>query len=196
MLYRLGSERYSALLLQCTHKGCELQPRVITWFALVTAANSPTRARYKTHQQNKIYKILKPRQMMKTSTSSSRLWLAIGLFVCAHLLSHAQSDSSFLRRAVADLWQKIDMDAVYNRPFLSAGKLPIAIGGYLEANSQYASTDGISDGLSFQMQRMTLFFSSTIGKKLKFLSELEFEEQGRKKSISNLPPWIWSCTHC
>lgn len=27
VLYRLGSERYSALLLQCTHKGCELQPQ-------------------------------------------------------------------------------------------------------------------------------------------------------------------------
>ena len=121
---------------------------------------------------------------MKTSTSSSRLWLAILLFLCSNLLSHAQSDSSFLRRGVADTsGQKMNMDAVYNRPFLSAGKLPIAIGGYLEANSQYASTDGISDGLSFQMQRMTLFFSSTIGKKLKFLSELEFEDGTKEINI-------------
>ena len=27
VVYRLGSENYSALLLQCTHKGCELQPQ-------------------------------------------------------------------------------------------------------------------------------------------------------------------------
>ncbi len=27
VVYRLGSESYSALLLQCTHKGCELQPQ-------------------------------------------------------------------------------------------------------------------------------------------------------------------------
>lgn len=75
------------------------------------------------------------------------------------------------------------MDAVYNRPFLSAGKLPIAIGGYLEANSQYATTDGVTDGLSFQMRRLTLFFSSTIAQKLKFLSELEFEDGTKEINI-------------
>jgi len=75
------------------------------------------------------------------------------------------------------------MDAVYNRPFLSAGKSPIAIGGYFEANSQYASTDGVSDGLSFQMRRMTLFISSTIAKKIKFLSELEFEDGTREINL-------------
>jgi len=68
------------------------------------------------------------------------------------------------------------MDAVYNRPFLTAGKIPIAIGGYLEVNTQYASTDGISEGFSFQARRFTLFFSSTIAKKIKLLSELEFED--------------------
>ncbi len=26
-VYHLGNERYAALLLQCTHKGCELQPQ-------------------------------------------------------------------------------------------------------------------------------------------------------------------------
>ena len=71
---------------------------------------------------------------------------------------------------------KLNMDAVYNRPFLSMGKLPVAIGGYLEANTQYATTNGATNGFSFQMRRMTLFVSSTIGKKIKFLTELELEE--------------------
>lgn len=75
------------------------------------------------------------------------------------------------------------MDAVYNRPFLGVGKLPIAIGGYLEANSQYAVTDGVTDGLSFQMRRLTLFFSSTIARKIKFLSELEFEDGTKEINI-------------
>jgi len=75
------------------------------------------------------------------------------------------------------------MDAVYNRPFLSVGKLPIAIGGYLEANTHYTSTDGVSDGFSFQMRRWTLFFSSTIAERIKFLSELEFEDGTKEINI-------------
>lgn len=61
--------------------------------------------------------------------------------------------------------QKLNMDAVYNRPFLTAGKLPVAIGGYIEANTQYVGTDGVTEGFSFQMRRLTLFVSSTITKK-------------------------------
>ena len=52
---------------------------------------------------------------------------------------------------------KLNMDAVYNRPFLQVGKLPVSVGGYLEANSSYFSSEGISEGLSFQARRMTIF---------------------------------------
>jgi len=94
-----------------------------------------------------------------------------------HFFALGQKDSSFKKRIYKDtVKQNLNMDAVYNRPFLTVGKLPIAIGGYLETNAQYSSTDGISDGFSFQMRRLTLFFSSTITKKIKFLSELEFED--------------------
>ncbi|MFM9944624.1 MAG: hypothetical protein ACKVQB_05270 [Bacteroidia bacterium] len=104
-------------------------------------------------------------------------FLILTLFISFCTESKAQKDSSSLKRIPTDTSkQKMNMDAVYNRPFLTTNKLPIAIGGYLEANTQYASTDGVSDGFSFQMRRMTLFFSSTIGKKIKFLSELEFED--------------------
>ncbi len=72
--------------------------------------------------------------------------------------------------------QLLNMDAVYNRPFTSAGKLPVSLGGYLEANWQHLGTDGISEGHQFQFRRMTLFVSSTITRRLKFLSELEFED--------------------
>ncbi|MEO5582752.1 MAG: hypothetical protein ABIR66_08670 [Saprospiraceae bacterium] len=75
------------------------------------------------------------------------------------------------------------MDAIYARPFLTVNKLPIAIGGYLEANTRYAVTDGISDGFSFQMRRMTLFFSSTIARKIKFMSEIEFEDGTKEINI-------------
>lgn len=75
------------------------------------------------------------------------------------------------------------MDAVYNRPFLQIGKAPVALGGYIEANSQYAVRDGITEGLSFQMRRLTLFVSSSVGKRIKFLSELEFEDGTKEINI-------------
>ena len=77
---------------------------------------------------------------------------------------------------IRDSFHKMNMDAIYNRPFQAFNKTPIAIGGYLEANTEYASLSGINDGLNFQMRRLTLFFSSTVGKKVKFLSEIEFED--------------------
>ena len=75
------------------------------------------------------------------------------------------------------------MDAVYNRPFLSFGKLPVSVGGYAEVNWQHIGTDGVSEGHQFQMRRMTLFVASTISKKIKFLSEIEFEEGGKEIAI-------------
>jgi hypothetical protein len=107
------------------------------------------------------------------------------LLTCCYASTNAQTDSAkFVKRLPVDSTRKnLNMDAVYNRPFLTAGKLPIAIGGYLEANTQYAVTDGVSDGFSFQFRRLTLFFSSTITRKIKFLSELEFEDGTKEINI-------------
>lgn len=104
------------------------------------------------------------------------------LFLAA---AHAQTDSTkFLKRLPVDSTRKsLSMDAVYNRPFLSAGKLPVAIGGYVEANTQYAVTDGVTEGFSFQARRLTLFFSSTIARRIKFLSEIEFEDGTKEINI-------------
>jgi hypothetical protein len=120
---------------------------------------------------------------MKTYTSFYKYSLILVLTCLCHLSANAQDSSFFKRKGLDTSKSKLNMDAVYNRPFLSAGKSPIAIGGYFEANSQYASTDGVSDGLSFQMRRMTLFISSTIAKKIKFLSELEFEDGTREINL-------------
>lgn len=70
----------------------------------------------------------------------------------------------------------MNMDAVYNRPFLQVGKTPVALGGYAEMKGEYLQTEGINEGYSFQMQRVTLFVSSSLHPKIKFLSEIEFEE--------------------
>lgn len=78
---------------------------------------------------------------------------------------------------------KMNLDATYDRPFLGTGKFPVALGGYAEANSQLMQTDGISDGWSFQMRRLTLFVASEIGERVRFLSEIEFEEGTKEINI-------------
>jgi hypothetical protein len=121
---------------------------------------------------------------MRIYTYSYRALVSGLLLCCFSIAARAIPDSTFIKRMPIDTAsQKLNMDATYNRPFLTAGKLPIAIGGYLEANTQYAVTDGISEGLSFQMRRMSLFFSSTIGKNIKFLSEIEFEDGAKEINV-------------
>ena len=77
----------------------------------------------------------------------------------------------------------MNLDAVYNRPFMQFDKIPVAIGGYIEANTSYFGSDGLTEGLSFQIPRMTLFLSSTIADRIKFLTEIEFEEGGKEIAI-------------
>jgi hypothetical protein len=98
--------------------------------------------------------------------------------------AQAQIDPALLRRIPKDTTkQTMNMDAVYARPFVTVGKLPVSLGGYMEANWQHLSTDGISEGHQFQFRRMTLFVSSSIGKRLKFLSEIEFEDGAKEIAV-------------
>lgn len=113
---------------------------------------------------------------MKPLITISLLFLSI--------FSQAQIDSTLFKRTKVDTTkQYMNMDAVYSRPFLSYGKFPVSVGGYAEINWQHLGTEGVSEGHQFQMRRMTLFVASTIGKKLKFLSEIEFEEGGKEIAI-------------
>ncbi len=111
----------------------------------------------------------------------------IALYILVLLSSNlleAQTDSSFIKRVPVDTSKlKMNMDAVYNRPFLTMGKMPVSVGGYLEANSSYFGTDGVTEGLSFQIPRLTVFMSSAIKKRIKFLTEIEFEEGGKEINI-------------
>lgn len=118
---------------------------------------------------------------MKLFTSKYKYLL---LWMLVASVGFSQKDSSFIKRIPTDTSQiKMNLDAVYNRPFLSLGKLPVALGGYMEVNTNYSGTDGISEGLSFQFKRFTMFMSSTITKKIKFLSELEFEDGTKEINI-------------
>lgn len=108
------------------------------------------------------------------------------LLMCLSVALHtqAQIDSTLLRRkSITPSSQAMNVDAVYNRPFLSVGKFPVAIGGYAEANWQHLGTDGITERHQFQMRRVTLFVSSGISKRIKFLSEIEFEDGAKEINI-------------
>jgi len=96
----------------------------------------------------------------------------------------AQIDPELLRSVPKDSGNlKLNMDAVYDRPFIKLGKLPVSLGGYAEGNYQYTSKNGISEGNQFQFRRMTLFISSTIYNRIKFLTEIEFEDGTKEINI-------------
>ena len=103
---------------------------------------------------------------MKSTTAI----LLIFILLLTGFNSIAQIDSTLLRRTVRDTSKLyLNMDAVYNRPFLSVGKTPVSLGGYVEANWQHMGTDGVSEGHQFQMRRLTLFVASGICQRIKLL---------------------------
>lgn len=77
----------------------------------------------------------------------------------------------------------LNMDATYNRPFMTKKGSAVAIGGYLEANAIHTIEEGLTEGLMFQARRMSIFMSSSIGKRLSFLTELEIEDGGKTIGI-------------
>ncbi|MFT5723603.1 MAG: hypothetical protein ACI9JN_000718 [Bacteroidia bacterium] len=111
----------------------------------------------------------------------TNILLIVFIFNCIEV--YAQIDSTLLRKTAHNSDSlSLNMDAVYNRPFLKNGRTT-AVGGYLEANWQHLGSDGVSDGHQFQVRRMTLFVSSAINSRVSFMSEIEFEEGGKKIAI-------------
>jgi hypothetical protein len=110
------------------------------------------------------------------------LLLTACVFACS--LAFAQVDPALLRRMPTQTDSlPLNMDAVYKRPFLQVGKLPVSLGGYVEANYQYVAENGITERHQFQMRRLTLFIASTVSKRIKFLTEIEFEDGTKEINI-------------
>jgi len=103
-------------------------------------------------------------------------YFVITFFVIVSFSARAQIDPTLLKRVAKDtLKPAMNMDAIYNRPALKFDKLPVSLGGYVEADWQHLGTDGVSEGHQFQFRRLSIFMSSSISKRIKFLSEIEFE---------------------
>ncbi len=78
----------------------------------------------------------------------------------------------------ADTTQTTNKDAIFNRPFVLQRQMGItqtAIGGYIEGNTNYFNTDGVSEGFSMELRRFNIFLYSTVGDHIRFISEIEFE---------------------
>ncbi|MEO9965044.1 MAG: hypothetical protein ABJF11_04600 [Reichenbachiella sp.] len=71
-----------------------------------------------------------------------------------------------------------NLEAIFNRPFIyeaQRGASSASIGGYIEGNTNYFTTDGISDGYSMELRRFNIFIFASVHERIKFISELEFE---------------------
>lgn len=107
------------------------------------------------------------------------------LILFSTINANAQVDSTLFKDTPRDTLAEdtMNMDAVYERPFFQAGTSPVSVGGYIEADYQYIGEDGITEGHTFRVPRFTLFVGSSIHPKVKFLSEIEFEEGGNEIAI-------------
>ncbi len=111
-----------------------------------------------------------------------KIFLILSIIITTNAIG--QIDPTLLRRIPKDTaGMQLNMDALYNRPFLQIGKLPVALGGYAETNYQYLQQDGVTEGHQFQMRRVSIFISSSIANRIKFLSEFEFEDGAKEISI-------------
>ncbi len=69
----------------------------------------------------------------------------------------------------------MNTDAIYTRPFLYQTTGSVGVGGYVEAHVQSGAVADIPTGVHFQAQRFTMFLAAAPASKLRFMSELEFE---------------------
>lgn len=80
--------------------------------------------------------------------------------------------------------EKLNMEAIYDRPLSTIGTSNLSIGGYIESHWQHYRTEGVSkEGHQFLLPRMTLFISSAISERIKFMSEIEIEDGGSSLAI-------------
>lgn len=115
---------------------------------------------------------------------SPKLFLTIFCLVIAPQLLEAQIlDKGLEREEPKSSDSLLHMDATYNRPTLQIGESAVNIGGYIEANSMYEVEEGDTEGLAFQMRRLAFVIAAPIAKRINFLSEIEFENNGKEVSI-------------
>ena len=72
---------------------------------------------------------------------------------------------------------------IYDKPFITGIGGRLRIGGYVDAQFRHHRTLGIVEEQSFLLERMNLFTFTNISDKVRFISELEFEDGGEEVKI-------------
>lgn len=98
------------------------------------------------------------------------------IFLIFSYFADASNDSTFSNN-------KLNMDAVYDRPFITDEVANTAIGGYFTVDYSRDVLDGISEGHNFSMPRLSIFLNSNLSSHINFLTELELEAGGKNISI-------------
>lgn len=88
--------------------------------------------------------------------------LAVLLALCGTEGALAQTDTTTAQ------------DGLYDRPFIGSAS-GTSVGGYVEGNTNYFVEDGVTEGFSMELRRFNIFLFSPISRRVRFLSELEFE---------------------
>jgi hypothetical protein len=112
-----------------------------------------------------------------------RTFRSLACTACALIIGAASAQVDSTAGAQDTSRVRMNVDAVYSRPLQRTGFAGVALGGYVEANTRYEGTDGVTEGLSFQLPRLTIFIASDISRRIRFLTEVELEEGGREINI-------------
>ncbi len=107
--------------------------------------------------------------MKKTTLTGSLLGTLLWLMQATLATAQSTSADDSLRQTPNVI------GGIYDRPYISGLGGNIAIGGYVEMNSNFQRDEGIEDGLSFEARRFNIFIYSSISERVKMTSELEFE---------------------
>lgn len=109
--------------------------------------------------------------------------ICFSIALISPLMAFSQENATISRVPMDSTKISMNMDAVYDRPFLKMKNVPVAIGGFVEANSLYVSDAGVTEGLSFQARRLTLFMSASVSKRIKFLTEFGYESGNERIAL-------------
>jgi len=112
------------------------------------------------------------------SNKIRRVITVITLLFLSSIKGYAQTDTTkkkLITRVDLSDSISVNQDASYGRPFIGLGKTGVALGGYIEGNTNYFMEDGVTEGFSMELRRFNIFIFAALGKRVRILSELEFE---------------------
>lgn len=72
---------------------------------------------------------------------------------------------------------------IYDKPFMKRDLGRTLLGGYAEAQFRYEREAGVSDGVTFLLERLNLFTFTPVSERVRLATEIEIEEGGEEVKI-------------